>query len=107
MRQLIKTTTAAFVIGGTFAIATPALAGPQTQDIVTTTIDQRDLATEYGVERVYKALARKAKVSCTTRGRVSIAVKRVEEQCVKDLLEDFIYDVSHESLTHYYETEIM
>ena len=55
MKHLIKTTTIALIAVGAFALSTPALASPAA-DIVTTTIDKRDLTTEYGVERVYNCL---------------------------------------------------
>jgi len=101
MRQLIKITTTALFIGGSLALTTPAFAASPT-DIVTTTIDQRDLKTEYGVERVYKALSRKAEASCDTAGRVTLSTKRFEDQCARQLLEDFIFDVGNESLSRYH-----
>jgi len=102
MRQLIKTTTIALLIGGTFAITTPALASPAA-DIVTTTIDQRDLATDYGVERVYKALERTAEDSCVDSRRITLAAKRFEDECTRQLLEDFVFDVDNSELTRYHE----
>ena len=104
MRQLIKTTTLAIIIGGSVAITTPALASPATE-IVTTTIDQRDLATDYGVERVYKALERKAETSCKTPGRVPITVRNFENQCAQQLLEDFVIDVDNGNLTRYHASQ--
>lgn len=102
MRQFIKTTTAALLVSGSFAITTPAFAGPQNAKIVKTTIDQRDLETDYGVERVYNALARKAESSCTSPGRVPLSIRHMEEQCTEDLLEDFIFDVGNEALTRFH-----
>jgi len=101
MRQLIKTTTIALLIGGTFAITTPALASPVV-DTVTTTIDQRDLATDYGVERVYKALERKAEDSCDYSRRITLAAKRFEDECTRQLLEDFVFDIDNSALTQYH-----
>lgn len=105
MRQLIKTTTAALVIGGSFAITSPAFAAPLNAEIVKTTIDQRDLATDYGVERVYNALLRKAESSCTSPGRVPLSIRHMEKQCTKALLEDFVFDVDNEALTRLYKNE--
>ena len=101
MRHLIKTTTIALMAGGAFALTTPALASPAA-DIVTTTIDKRDLATEYGVERVYKALTYKAETSCVTPGKVPLSVKKFEEDCTRQLLEDFIFDADNGNLTRYH-----
>ena len=101
MRHLIKTTTIALMAGGAFALTTPALASPAA-DIVTTTIDKRDLATEYGVERVYNALSRKAETSCESAGLVSLSVKRAEEACTRQLLEDFVFDADNGNLTCYH-----
>jgi len=104
MRQLIKTTTTALIIGGSLALTAPVLAASPAE-IVTTTIDQRDLTTDYGVERVYNALSRKAETSCETPGRVPISAKRFEEQCTRQLLEDFVFDVDNVSLTRYHENQ--
>ena len=101
MRHLIKTTTIALIAGGAFALTTPALANPAA-DIVTTTIDKRDLATEYGVERVYNALSRKAETSCERAGLVPMSIKRAEQACTRQLLEDFVSDVDNTSLTRYH-----
>jgi len=104
MRQLIKSITIALLIGGTVAITAPALANPAT-DIVTTTIDKRDLATDYGVKRVYKALERVAENSCKTSGRAPIRIRRYENQCAQQLLDDFVLDVDNGSLTQYHENK--
>jgi len=106
MRQFIKTATIALSIGGCFAVTLPALAANPTSEIVTTTIDQRDLATDYGVERVYKTLSHKAEISCETPGRVPVSIKRYEKLCTQDLLEDFVFDIGNESLTRYHENRI-
>ena len=101
MRHLIKTTTIALIAGGAFALTTPALASPAA-DIVTTTIDKRDLTTEYGVERVYNALSRKAETSCERAGLVPMSIKRAEQACTRQLLEDFVFDVDNGNLTRYH-----
>ena len=105
MRQLIKTTIAVFVIGGSFAITAPAFAGNHNGEIVTTTIDQRDLTTDYGVKRVYNALERKADKSCTPPGRVPLWVQSIQKQCTQALLEDFVVDVDNDALTRLYKNE--
>ena len=101
MKHLIKTTTIALIAVGAFALSTPALASPAA-DIVTTTIDKRDLTTEYGVERVYNALSRKAETSCERAGLVPMSIKRAEEACTRQLLEDFIFDADNGNLTRYH-----
>lgn len=101
MKHLIKTTTIALIAVGAFALSTPALASPAA-DIVTTTIDKRDLTTEYGVERVYNTLSRKAETSCERAGLVPMSIKRAEQACTRQLLEDFVFDVDNGNLTRYH-----
>jgi len=100
MRHLTKTTTIALIACGAFALTTPALAS--SAYIVTTTIDKRDLATEYGIERVYNALSRKAERSCERAGLVPMSIKRAEEACTRQLLEDFVFGVDNGDLTRYH-----
>ena len=92
----------AFIAGGT-AMTVPATAITTSADIVTTTIDVRDLETEHGVERIYKALERRAKAACWSTGSRSIKARIAERDCAKTLLIDFVQDVDDVRLTSYYQ----
>ena len=89
-------------LSATAAITAPAYAiSPQTQE-VSVKIDARDLATDRGVERVYKTLAKKAKSSCEISGTRGIEDKVAEKECAKALLRDFVESTDNVKLSSYY-----
>jgi len=83
-----KALTATALITGGIALTTPAYAITTQSDQVTTKIDVRDLQSERGIERVYKALANRAESACITRGNKSLNARKVEDACVERLLSD-------------------
>ena len=92
----------AFISGG-IAISVPAAAIAPQADIVTTTIDIRDLETDRGVAKVYKSLSRRAERACASPGVKSMRTKQADDACAESLLIDFVQDVGHETLNDYHQ----
>lgn len=107
MKTYLLNTAKAFaattMIAGGIAVTAPAYAISTQADIVTTKIDIRDLETDYGIAKVYKALSRRAKSACTTPGAKALSSRQAEEACTENLLIDFVQDVDDERLTRYHE----
>jgi len=99
----VKALTATALISGGIALSVPAAAITTQADIVTTTIDTRDLETDRGVEKIYKSLARRAESACRTPGSKSLSSKQIESVCTENLLIDFVQDVDDARLTSYHE----
>ena len=83
-----------------FAVAPAAFAVPS--DTVRVKIDARYLETDWGVEKIYKTLSRKAESACNVRSPRSPAIQKYEQDCMSDLLDDFIQSADHERLTTYH-----
>ena len=92
---------AAFISAGV-ALSAPAYAMVGPNDIVTTTIDVRDLETDRGVKHVYKSLERRAESACYTVGAKSLNDRNAEKTCAEDLLIDFVLNVDNERLSAYH-----
>ena len=99
----IKALAATALIGGGVALTAPAYAISPQSDTVTTTIDVRDLKTDYGIAKVYESLERRAETACATAGIKGLSAKNSEKICAEDLLIDFVQDVGHDRLTQYHE----
>jgi len=99
----VKALGATALISCGIALSAPAFAITTQADIVTTTIDIRDLETDYGVAKIYKSLARRAEKACATWGTRSISARQAEDVCAGKLLIDFVQDVDDERLTRYHE----
>jgi len=87
----------------------PAAAHASTQPVqtVTTKIDLRDLQTNYGIQRVYKRLTRKADTSCGVRITAGIANLKASRDCAAVLLSSFIDDLDHDRLTVYHRNMVV
>lgn len=90
------------LMGGTLAFNAPAFATSAQVEIVTTTIDARDLKTHHGVERIYNTLENRAESACTTPGHKPLNVRQAEVSCKQNLLMSFVQNVDDERLTAYY-----
>ena len=73
---------------------------------VTTKVDVRDLETDYGIQRVYKNLTRKAEASCGAHSTVSLAARSAYKNCAAVLLTSFIDDLDHDGLTAYHQAKV-
>ena len=98
-----KFLTATALISGGIALSVPAAAITTHTDIVTTTIDIRDLETDRGVAKIYKTLVRRADSACKTPGSKSVSMRQAEDVCAENLLIDFVQDVDDVRLTNYHE----
>ena len=83
-------------------MSAPAHATASSSDIVTTKVDIRDLQTAHGVKRVYSKLSRKADESCGVDLKASLTSRVAARECAESLLESFVADLDHDSLTTYY-----
>jgi len=70
-------------------------------------IDQRDLQTPAGIERVYERLANKAESTCSDNGKRSLQSRALEKECTKVLLESFIVDLDNTTLTAYHTKQLV
>ena len=98
-RTTLKTIVIALAALGTMA-SPAAFAAPS--DNVNVEIDTRYFDTDWGVEKVYNALSAKAKSACSANGTRGFTNRKIERDCMSDLLEDFIEDVGHYKLTAYH-----
>jgi len=73
-----------------------------TSDEVRVEIDTRYLTTDWGVEKVYETLSKKAKNLCDTGTAHDISSRKFERNCTVSLLDDFIKSANHEKLTTYH-----
>lgn len=80
----------------------PAYAYTSPSSEVSIKIDQRDLQTPAGIERVYERLANKAESTCSDNGKRSLQSRALEKECTKVLLESFIVDLDNTTLTAYH-----
>lgn len=99
----VKAMTVMAVISGAIAINGSAAAITTQSDIVTTTIDIRDLETDRGLAKIYKSLTRRAKKACTASGAKSVSTRVAEQTCTKNLLIEFVQNVDDVRLTRYHE----
>ena len=82
------------------AAAPAAFAAPSTD--ISVKIDTRYLETGWGVEKVYKTLIYKAKSACSMSGTSGVSNRKIERDCMSNLLDDFIKNADHEKLTAYH-----
>jgi len=87
-------------------IAVPVQAYISSTDSVSVKIDQRDLKTQVGVERIYKRLATKAENTCRNSGTRSLKAKAIEKNCTRILLDSFVADLDNVSLTTYHSGKV-
>jgi len=73
-----------------------------TSDEVSVEIDTRYLTTDWGVEKVYESLSKKAENLCNTGAAHDISSRKFERNCTVNLLDDFINSANHEKLTTYH-----
>ena len=98
-RTTLKTIVIAFAALGTMA-APAAFAAPT--ENVNIEIDTRYFDTDWGVEKIYNALSSKAKSACSASGTRGFTARKIERDCMSNLLEDFIEDAGHHKLTAYH-----
>lgn len=86
---------------GLSLVAAPTAFAAQS-DTVSVEVDTRYLETDWGVEIVYDKLAKKAETACTTGSARGLKDMREEENCATTLLESFVENTGHETLTAYH-----
>ena len=86
------------------AAAPAAFAAPSTD--ISVKIDTRYLETDWGVEKVYNTLSRKAENACSSNGSKNISARKYERECMTDLLDGFIKNAGHEKLTTYHTSAV-
>lgn len=99
-RKTLKTLTITFAALGaamSTAIAPAAFATPA--DDVSVEFDTRYLETDWGVEKIYNTLSNRAESACSRGSAIDISSRRLERDCMTDLLDDFIKSANHEKLT--------
>ena len=69
---------------------------------VSVKIDARYLETDWGVEKVYNTLARRAEKACVSSGTKNISARKYERDCMTNLLDDFIESAGHDKLSTYH-----
>ena len=99
VRTTFKTIAITLAALGT-TLAPAAFAAPT--DDIRVEIDTRYLETDWGVEKVYDVLSSKAKSACVTGSTRDISSRKFERDCMSDLLDDFIENVDHDTLTTYH-----
>jgi len=86
----------------TFGTALAPTAYAASSDEVRVEIDSRYLETDWGVEKVYKTLSKKAESACTFGSTGTLHARMTKRDCMSDLLDDFIESADHERLTTYH-----
>ena len=97
--KTLKTTAILLATSGT--MIAPAAVAASVHD-VSVEIDTRYLETGWGVEKVYKTLIYKAKSACSMSGTSGVSNRKIERDCMSNLLDDFIKNADHEKLTAYH-----
>ena len=95
--------TAGLMAGLMFSVSAQAGAIPKSNNVVTFTVDIRDLQTERGIVKVYSQLSKRAWNACRTNGPQSLRSKRASEVCAVNLLGSFIDNMNNQEVTRYHE----
>ena len=86
MSAPLKTVTAAACA----AIAAIAVTAPAHADVVNFGYTKSELETARGAANVYARMKRRAHSLCAVNGRQPLAIRRWEDRCEADLVEDFL-----------------
>lgn len=87
------------------AFSTPAFAGTAKPVQVQTKISKADLATPTGIQKVYTQLQQAAAESCQSSNRETLLDRVIAQKCETRLMNDFIENVGHKSLTAFHKAQ--
>lgn len=97
---------AAVMTAGLVFSAIPANAYIPRDNQISIHVNQVELETQDGIQRVYEYMAREATNACEFSTGRSLTAKRLEAQCAADLLDDFVVDLNDTRLIDFHKSQI-